>query len=450
MRRVLPRVAAAALILVTAACGGGDGGGKPQAQESRLVDRVAGPATITVDFAAPTAGQHALTGLLLGIGATDPPDSVVKPVQPQLVRAWPDVTPYSRAVELGVPYVELVGDEWGYPFQEWKGKGPPWADFAAWESFVQNLASTWRGRDVIFDIWNEPNSPLTWQGTFQQYVDTFVRAARVIRSELGEEARIAGPETNLYDPYFMGGFMDAMKAANVRVDVLSWHELPDPQEMPELEANANDARTRWVDNPAYASVGVKQLGVYETITQVSVYAPGDALATFYYLEKGRVDAAARACWPQENGLSSCTDGTMGKLVTPNDFQPRSVWWAYKLYADGVASRVASSTTDPLSVALASAGNASASAQVLVARIDRPDSSAKVSVPIDLKGLAQAAGLGSATSVKVAVSVMPTTGAEPLDDPVAAGERTVPITGGVASIQVDIAAHEGVLLTLTAA
>jgi hypothetical protein len=439
MRRVLPRVMAAALLVAVAACGGGGGGGgKPQAQPPRLVDRVPGPATITVDFSAPISGQHPLTGLLLGVSDTTPPDSVIKPLQPQLFRAWPDVTPYSRAVALGVPYVELVGDEWGYPFQNWKGKGPPWADFDAWEKFVGQLASTWRGRDVVFDIWNEPNSPLTWQGTFQQYIETYVRAANVIRATLGNDAKIAGPETNIYDPYFTNGFMDAMKAANVRVDVLSWHELPDPEKIPIVQADAEDARSRYIDNPNYASVGVKQLAIYETITQVSAYAPGDALATFYYMEKGKVDAAARACWPQETGLSSCTDGTMGKLVTPNDYQPRSVWWAYKLYADGAATRVTSTTTDPLSVALASTG------QVIVARIDRADSSAQVSVPIDLKGL------GSATDVTIKVSVLPNSGAEALKEPVAAGERTVPVTGGVAAIQVDIAAHEGLLLTVTPA
>src|SRR5438105_2394352 len=110
MRRVLPRVAAVALIVAVAACGGGGGGGGRAAQPPRLVDRAPGPATVTVDFASPVAGQKALTGLLLGISATAPPDSVVKPLQPQLVRAWPDVTPYSRAVGLGAQYVELVGD----------------------------------------------------------------------------------------------------------------------------------------------------------------------------------------------------------------------------------------------------------------------------------------------------------------------------------------------------
>src|SRR5262245_61781502 len=115
---------------------------------------------------------------------TNPPDSMVTPLHPQLVRAWPAVVPYSRAVDLHVPYVELIGDEWGYPYQNWKGHGPPWANFAEWESFVANIANEFRGRNVIFDIWNNPNNPINWQGTFAQYFETYQRAATVIRSTL--------------------------------------------------------------------------------------------------------------------------------------------------------------------------------------------------------------------------------------------------------------------------
>src|SRR3954447_17727958 len=118
MHRAMPRVLLALLVVAMAACGGGGGGGDggEAAVASRLVDRAPGPATITVDFASPVNGQRALTGLLLGIGQTDPPDAMIQPIKPQLLRAWPDVVPYTRAVQLGAPYVELVSDEWGYPF----------------------------------------------------------------------------------------------------------------------------------------------------------------------------------------------------------------------------------------------------------------------------------------------------------------------------------------------
>src|SRR5262249_49801957 len=117
-------------------------------------------------------------------------------------------------------------------------------------------------------------------------------------------------------------------------------------------------------------------------------------------------------------------------------------WAYKLYADGVATRVQSSTTDPLSVALANTLS-NGGAQVIVARTDRADSTAQVSVPIDLTGVQTA-------NVKVTASLLPTSGADPLKEPLAAGEQTIPVTGGNATLQVNIAAHEGLLLTLTPA
>src|SRR5205823_6188505 len=60
------------------------------------------------------------------------------------------------------------------------------------------------------------------------------------------------------------------------------------------------------------------------------------------------------------------------------------------------------------------------------------------------------GLGSATKVHVKAALLPNTGADPLSGPVAAGERDVVVANGTAALQVQSAAHDGLLLTLTPA
>jgi hypothetical protein len=52
--------------------------------------------------------------------------------------------------------------------------------------------------------------------------------------------------------------------------------------------------------------------------------------------------------------------------------PRAAWWAYKLYSDGVGSRIVSTTTDSRVVALGSSQtDTSKKAQVLVGYLRNP-------------------------------------------------------------------------------
>ncbi len=49
-------------------------------------------------------------------------------------------------------------------------------NMAAWEQFVFQTASRYKGRVVAWEVWNEPNLPFFWRGTPSQYAELLARA----------------------------------------------------------------------------------------------------------------------------------------------------------------------------------------------------------------------------------------------------------------------------------
>ena len=90
------------------------------------------------------------------------------------------------------------------------------------------------------------------------------------------------------------------------------------------------------------------------------------------MEAGGAAAAGRSCWPALDGSDNCRNGTLEGLLTPGG-RPRSAWWAYRAYADGVDGRVPGSSSDPAVAVLASGrAGSGGEAQVVLARLDRGD------------------------------------------------------------------------------
>jgi hypothetical protein len=125
---------------------------------------------VHVDFAQPVS-RPSVSGFLLSLGVARPPDVVVAALRPRLIRTS-NVNVYDRVRGLGARYELISSDLWGYPFQRgWLGKGPPYADFARYDAFVRDLARRFRGRPVLWDVWNEPNGGF-WAGTREQLFET--------------------------------------------------------------------------------------------------------------------------------------------------------------------------------------------------------------------------------------------------------------------------------------
>lgn len=353
-------------------------------------------ATITVDFAAQELGIRSVSGFLHGANsknATQPPDKMVDPLRPKLWRGTPDM--YERAVRAGGRLEVIVSDTWHYPFQSWGGNGAPYEEHGKkWENHVRKLARENKGKQILWDIWNEPNGgePAFWNGSKEQLFQTYGRAYKVLREELGPNVLIGGPSTAEYDRDYIVAFLEYCKAHNLEVNFLSWHELVDADKDPSIVADhLLDARKNLVNNPVYKSLKIKEVHINESVGYLTQYQPGDIVSYLYYLEKGKADAASKACWPDSQSSENCFNNTLDGLLTPGSFEPRAAWWVYKIYADGVDSRVKSVSTDSQVVALASKARGNQKAQVLLGYSNYHGSPTSKSITLKLKNL-QALGL----------------------------------------------------------
>ena len=85
----------------------------------------------------------------------------------------------------------------------------------AYDSIIRSVVRSTRGKQVMFDVWNEPDPHFDkptdkgafWGGTEEQFFETYARTAKIIREELGPDAMIVGPSGALHDPRRSGTWL---------------------------------------------------------------------------------------------------------------------------------------------------------------------------------------------------------------------------------------------------
>lgn len=360
---------------------------------------------------------------------------------------------YGRATGLGARFIVVLSDLWGYPTDA--RVKPPYEDYAAWEDFVRATARASQGRQVIFDIWNEPNAKDFWWGhdtlALERFIETFRRAHNVLRAELGSSAVIAGPGISNLNEAILKKFLMDSKANGVQLDVLTWHEFRGDEALPKMEADLLAARAMYLEALDFAALKIKEIQVQESVGEEGHLRPGSNLAYFYHLERGKADAAARACWnegsPQSN---NCWNNTLEGLLTPVSFEPRAVWWATKAYADSVAGRVTSSTVDPRLIVFASASSDAADrAQVLIGYYgSAPADSPPLATEVAFTRLDSLSFLSGLNAVRVSAWRIPNTGRDGVPSLERIADIQVPIDHFRATVTLPpLRLFEAVLVTL---
>ncbi len=364
-----------------------------------------------VDFAQ-TTPVKSMSGLLHGlnsVGLPTPDDSLISPLAPKLWRTTPNVVPTARARGLGARYELLLSDMWNYPLNGWPN-GRPWVDTVRFDSLIRSTARLLGGQIDVWEIWNEPDPTFNtkfWDGTEQQFFETYLRAYNILRAELGPDALIAGPSITHYDQEYLDRFAAFCIANGCEANVLTWHELGGFHPIQGIEDDLANARARFINGSANGALNVREIHINEYNSPYEIYSPASSLLYIQYLERGGADAAARSCWSDSSGISDCFNNSLDGLLEPDGFQPRSVWWAYRLYAQGVDGRVCgdaqrrqvlclASVLTPSSQALP--GNAIA--QVLTGVADVDGGPSGVALGIRLAGVNALSGLQSATKIRV--------------------------------------------------
>ncbi len=400
---------------------------------------------VTVDFGQPATGITSMSGFLHGIDPTKPPDSSVKPLQPKLWRVG-RLDVYDRVIASGAEFQLLVSDLWGYGSNP---KGWPYQNYPAWEAFIRQLAQQNKGKKIIWDIWNEPDlkNPF-WKGSREQFFETYKRAYKILREELGPSVMIGGPSISTYNKEYLTAFLDYCKANKLEVNFLAWHELNDSIIL-FVDDHVFDAKRNYQQSPFYKELKLQKIYVNEIVGELAQYQPGEILGYLYNLEYAKADGACRACWDTTGAkkVSNCFNNTLTGTVTPNTFEPRASWWTYKAYADGVNSRVLSRSDSDRLVALASKSNPQGKAQVLLGYFDRNYSSA-TTVTLNLTNL-QALGIQSGQKVSLKLEKIPNNLEGAVQKLAIVKEEQISTgSGSLTYVIPNFNVHEGYLLTVS--
>ncbi|MEG3847882.1 beta-xylosidase [Microcoleus sp. herbarium19] len=400
---------------------------------------------VTVDFGQPATGIVSMSGFLHGIDPAKPPDSSVKPLQPKLWRVG-RLDVYDRVIASGAEFQLLVSDLWGYGSNP---KGWPYQNYPAWEAFIRQLAQQNKGKKIIWDIWNEPDlkNPF-WKGSRAQFFETYKRAYKILREELGPSATIGGPSISTYSKEYLTAFLDYCKANKLEVNFLAWHELNDTIIL-FVDDHVFDAKRNYQQSPFYKELKLQKIYVNEIVGELAQYQPGEILGYLYNLEYAKADGACRACWDTTGTqkVSNCFNNTLTGTVTPNTFEPRAAWWTYKAYADGVNSRVLSQSDNDRLVALASKSNPEGKAQVLLGYFDRNYSSA-ATVTLNLANL-PALGIQSGQKVSLKLEKIPNNLERAVQKLVMVKEEKISVgSGSLTYVIPNFNVHEGYLLTVS--
>ncbi len=268
---------------------------------------------------------------------------------------------------------------------------------------------------IVWECWNEPDTELSWHtGSYDwgsacmyenpscfpgdetknywplvlrtQFFETYKYFYTKLKSSvLGNNAKIAGPSIGYFNKNYLKEFFDYCLLNNLQVNVVSWHEINYPDRtkpFPKIKEHVDYVRDNFMNNPTYAALKIETIEINELVAQIDKNNPAAILAYLGYLEQSNVDYACKSCWGKKientnvDARDSCRDNSLNDLYTVNykknangsiaffngepilidtinPNKPKSSWWAYKLYADGVNSRVKSFNEDGNSIVLAS-------------------------------------------------------------------------------------------------
>ena len=212
----------------------------------------------------------------------------------------------------------------------------PYSDPKSYEAFVRKMYAE-NGNTVIYDIWNEPDTGF-WSGTKEQFFLAFKKAHDIIRSMPGgKDAVIMGPSCSRFYKEFIEDFLTFCEKNNVVVDILAWHEGGVISDIKEMKANINFAKEVWLNQ--FKKLKIKEIYIPEIIGESVQFSPLAVLSFLNTFEEGGVSGACKTCHdnPAEIGGNSCFNNSMDGLLMPNG-KPRSVWFAYKLYAESLDDR----------------------------------------------------------------------------------------------------------------
>lgn len=414
-------------------------------------------AVTDVDFSRPTR-VTLKQGLLHGFNGQKkptPPSSMITPLGIKYWRSLPPIVQPSVAAGLGASYDLVLSDLWGYPVSHLPN-GEAFVNLSAFQSIMSNAAASFKSSVTYWEIWNEPDQTYGanyWDGTEAQFFATYLAAYRTLRSVLGPTALVVGPSITNYDEAFLDRFAAFCILNGCEANMLSWHEGGGTWPTQGIVAKVARAMARYGPASPNSALGVKAIHINEYGSPTQAYSPVASLLYLQYFEEAAVESAARACWTDSSGVSECFNNSLDGLLSPSDFSPRGVWYAYQLYAKGTDGRVSSHGSVPQLLSLASTlpGTSSSSppapaAQVLTGLGDiRQIANLPTTVRLGVRmtGISAVSSLTGSSSVTGTLYSVAGTGEARSQPPEQRSTKLLPVLSGTTGVVIEDALPEAV-------
>jgi xylan 1,4-beta-xylosidase len=397
--------------------------------------------TITVDASQATVTTNSMVGFIHGMNSADPDNNLINDLKPAYWRAGTLMSSiYPRINQLSAKPIIVISDPYRYPGDSVTGWQQPFNNSTGWTDFVANIytQSSAQSSSFIYDIWNEPNAGYCWTGTRQQFFQTFKLAHDKIRSlPNGQNALIAGPSVAGIDTSFMHEFLEYCLANSIKLDILTWHDFRTGYKIPSLKDNLLQIRNEWVNSSRYAALQIKAIHINEIIGEADQVNPAAILAYFDALEKGKADAACKACWNETNAAdNNCFKNTLDGLLTQGTYKKRSAWWAYYYYALTTSKRYTTTIADTSLVCFAAIPSNNNN-QLLLAGGYFGDAVSPVSknITLAINNISNLSFIGSRTNATVTILKIPFSGFNELIQPTIISNQQTPVTNGKITITV---------------
>ncbi|KXJ86531.1 glycoside hydrolase superfamily, partial [Microdochium bolleyi] len=252
------------------------------------------------------------------------------------------VSNYRTTRKYGGTFILLPHDLWGADGKQdgsskFPGDNGDWTEMETfWNQVVKDLKENDMLEQLVIDVWNEPDIDSFWNRSWEQYLEYWVRAVRLLRTAL-PGTLLSGPSTasspratpsdkwTAYLSLLAGAGNDTIP------DIYAWHQLGDLDT--ELDATV----------PAFHSLLAKH-GLPEITHPIDIneYAwpseqnPGASAWFMAQLERHDT-RGLRAHWGSAGALHDAManlifPGAEGSGVDGSKYKPNGEWYVYEYYA----------------------------------------------------------------------------------------------------------------------
>lgn len=247
----------------------------------------------------------------------------------------------------------------------------------SWLEVLNAALRTGAEKNLIIDYIDVFAEPDYGQGklgvTPEQLGDIFKSTHDTVR-QYRPNAKIVAPSFSAFREVYLTRFLTFVADNNLRLDALSWHEFNAPELIP---SHVSKIREFFKTQPKLCNPRCPEIHINEYSPDVQFYVPGNAVGWLYYLEKAGVDHANRACWDNPD---SCWAG-FGGLLMQDNVTPQPLYWVYRAYADMAGSRVATQSSSPQVVAIASKNDERQELRILAGNYNQKGTSGPVSIEV---------------------------------------------------------------------